>query len=263
MKTRKFALAAALAASLAAVCQPSTRIVAHRGEHINGATENSLAALRNAMNSNYYGIELDTWITADNEIVVHHDGKVDSLAFENCTYSQIKDLTLANGEPIPTFDAFLAAYLDGMGRSDTKLIVEIKSHTLDERNNACVDKVMQKIHAAGLEDRTEYIAFSLANCRRIVANDSTTIVGYLTGDLTPAEVNNLGIRSIDYHYSHFNKHPEWIAEAHDLGMIVNAWTVNRPAEMLKLISNGVDYITTDDPATASRVAAGQSPESPE
>ena len=38
------------------------------------------------------------------------------------------------------------------------------------------------------------------------------------------------------------KHPEWVKEAHDLGMKVNVWTVNKEDMMKKLIDRKVDYI---------------------
>ena len=50
------------------------KVVAHRGAHTDGASENSIAALRKAMDANYYGVELDVQLTADGEAVVFHDG---------------------------------------------------------------------------------------------------------------------------------------------------------------------------------------------
>jgi glycerophosphoryl diester phosphodiesterase len=44
-----------------------------------------------------------------------------------------------------------------------------------------------------------------------------------------------------------DKHPEWIGEAHDLGMKVNCWTVNNVADMVWLVENKVDFITTNEP----------------
>ena len=57
----------------------------------------------------------------------------------------------------------------------------------------------------------------------------------------------MGCAGPDYHFSVFKKHPEWIKECHDLGMKVNAWTVNDAKDMEWLISQGVDFITTNEP----------------
>ena len=45
-----------------------------------------------------------------------------------------------------------------------------------------------------------------------------------------------------------NAHPEWIEEAHKLGLDVNVWTVNKEAEIDKFFDRGVDKVTTDIPA---------------
>ena len=57
----------------------------------------------------------------------------------------------------------------------------------------------------------------------------------------------MGCAGPDYHYSVFEKHPEWIDECHRLGMKVNAWTVNKEEDMHRLIGQGVDFITTNEP----------------
>lgn len=43
------------------------------------------------------------------------------------------------------------------------------------------------------------------------------------------------------------KHPQWVKEAHDLGLEVNVWTVDSEEDMKYFIGLGVDYITTDYP----------------
>jgi glycerophosphoryl diester phosphodiesterase len=52
---------------------------------------------------------------------------------------------------------------------------------------------------------------------------------------------------LDYHYSVYQKNPTWIAEAKQLGLTINAWTVNETAEMQQLIDQKVEYITTNEP----------------
>ena len=56
-----------------------------------------------------------------------------------------------------------------------------------------------------------------------------------------------GINGIDYHYNVLYEHPEWVEEAHDLGMSVNVWTVNKAKDMRNFIDMGVDVITTNEP----------------
>lgn len=229
------------------------KIIAHRGAHTDGASENSIAVLTKAMDEDYYGIELDTWITLDGTIVVHHDGVVNNKRFEYANYSEIKDITLSNGEKLPAFNDFISAFLSGKDKCSSKLIIEVKSHADIARQNACIDKIMETVAENGLKDRVEYIAFSYAACQRIVANDPEAMVGYLSGDKAPQLVLNDGIRSIDYSSNAFGSHPEWITEARKLGMVVNVWTVNSVSQMLDFMGRGVNYITTDDPAALRRL----------
>lgn len=224
------------------------KIIAHRGAHTGGATENSLQALRQAMDEDYYGIELDVWITTDGIPVVHHDGVASGYTFANSTYEQIRNIKLSNGESLPTLQSYFDTFKEKMGSCTSKLIVEIKTHPQLERTYAAVDKAMAMIEEMGLTSRVEYIAFSYDACKRIASKQPDAVVGYLAGDRAPAEVIADGIRSIDYSTSAFAVNPAWISQARGLGMIVNVWTVNTASGMLGFVCKGVHYITTDAPA---------------
>jgi glycerophosphoryl diester phosphodiesterase len=50
--------------------------------------------------------------------------------------------------------------------------------------------------------------------------------------------------------------PAEVDEAHALGLSVLAWTVNREADMRRLIDWGVDGLISDRPDRAMQVAAG-------
>jgi len=56
---------------------------------------------------------------------------------------------------------------------------------------------------------------------------------------------------------HVDLTKEWIAEAHELGLAVVPWTVNRPEEMARLIGWGVDGLVTDRPDVAHAVIAAR------
>lgn len=218
------------------------KIIAHRGIHVTGETENSVGSLREAMKFNAYGSELDVHITTDGKVVVHHDGAVGGQVFQNCTYDEIKNITLSNGEKLPTFEDMIKVVQEYKDKSQTKMIVEFKTGSIGIK---AVDVVMKQIEEANLKDRVEYISFGYDICQHIVAKDPTAIVGYLGGGFAPASVNADGIKSIDYNTGVFDKYPSWISDAQTLGMIVNVWTVNDQNTMLKFIGKGVDYITTD------------------
>jgi glycerophosphoryl diester phosphodiesterase len=70
---------------------------------------------------------------------------------------------------------------------------------------------------------------------------------YLKGDLSPEQLKADGITGADYHFSVFQKHPEWIENAKKNGIALNAWTVNEEADMKWLLQQKFDYITTNEP----------------
>ena len=65
--------------------------------------------------------------------------------------------------------------------------------------------------------------------------------------MSPKELKELGAAGLDYHMGVIKKHPEWIKEAHDLGLKVNVWTVDEVEDMKWLIEQKVDFITTNEP----------------
>ena len=80
------------------------------------------------------------------------------------------------------------------------------------------------------------------------------VIYYVNGNYTPAEVKKLGYQGIDYSYKILFKHPEWIKEAHELGLKVNGWTSDDDVIIKKLIEMNVDFITTNKPVEAEKLA---------
>ena len=99
----------------------------------------------------------------------------------------------------------------------------------------------------------EYIAFSLNICEQLAKLTPESEIAYLNGNLSPAELKKKGINGIDYNQKVLEKHPEWVEEAHRLGMKVNVWTVNKEDMMRKFIDMKVDYITTDYPLETQKL----------
>ena len=74
-----------------------------------------------------------------------------------------------------------------------------------------------------------------------------TPVYYLNGELSPSQLAEIDMAGIDYSIKVMREHPQWIDEAHSLGMKVNVWTVNSDRDMEWCINYGVDFITTNAP----------------
>ena len=252
MKTKiaKWALAAALSLSaLTLGAQNSIKIAAHRGFwdcEGSGYMENTIASLREAQNAGLWGSEFDIHLTKDDQIVVHHDRHIEGTDIQTTDLAPLREYTLKNGEKMPTLDEYLE---QGAKCSTTVLVLEFKSQYDEARENALVDLALQIIKDHNLYDpsRIMFISFSLNICKRVAQLAPEFTNQYLNGDIAPSELNAMGINGIDYQYKVFYSHPEWVSEAHGLGMSVNAWTVNKAKDMQKMIDLGVDCITTNAP----------------
>ena len=92
-----------------------------------------------------------------------------------------------------------------------------------------------------------YISFDYEMLKEILRLEPSANVQYLNGDKTPEQLKQDGIKGADYHYSVFQKHPEWIQSAKENKIDLNAWTVNEEKDMDWLLANDFDFITTNEP----------------
>ena len=97
------------------------RVLAHRGAS-GTAFENSLAAFREARRLGADGVELDVHVTADGQVLVHHDPNVKGIGpISDLSLSEVRSHRLPNGEGIPTLSEALAE-LEGL-----EVWVEVKA----------------------------------------------------------------------------------------------------------------------------------------
>lgn len=256
MKLKSFIITSALSfAALGNMQAQSTQVIAHRGFwKTDGSAQNSITALVKADSIGCYGSEFDVWLTADNQLVVNHDATFKGVNMQASTAKECTAVKLDNGEQLPT----LQQYLEKAKQLKTRLILELKAHKTPEQETRAVEGIVKMIKELGLEDRTEYITFSKHATKEFIRlAPKGTPVFYLEGDLSPQELKAWGCAGPDYHFSVFQKHPEWIKECHDLGMKVNAWTVNDAKDMKRLIGQGVDFITTNEPVLLQEILQGK------
>ncbi len=253
---RKMIFTAALLAACTCVsAQHKVAITAHRGvwqsEEANGA-QNSLAALKKAQDMGLWGSEFDLHLTSDGQVLVHHDRSHEGIDIQTNPLSAFAAFRLQDGEAIPTIDAYLD---QGKLNDKTVLVVELKKQYSPEREDEMTDKVIAALQKRGLfiPERCIFISFSLHICQTLVTKAPGFTNQYLNGDIAPAELKQMGINGIDYHMKHFYAHPEWVKEAHDLGMSVNVWTVNKEEDIRAMIDCGVDCITTNEPELVRQI----------
>ena len=240
---------------LASSAMAQVKVIAHRGYwNCPGAAQNSIAAMQNAKKADVWGSEFDVHITTDGIVVVNHDDDIHGIIIEDAKYADIKNLKLANGEPIATLKSYLEA---GKKLAPMQLILEIKAHQTPEREDRCVKACLDLVKAAGMEKQVDYISFSMHACEELVKLNPQARVYYLGSDVAPKIIKQKGFAGIDYYGGALLKNPNWIKESHDLGMKVNVWTIDQMKEIQKCVDSGVDFITTNKPEEAKKIAEGK------
>ena len=228
------------------------RVCAHRGYWISDAAkgaQNSIASLRAAGEAGLWGSEFDVHVSSDDVVVVNHDDEIDGLRIWDNQFSDLVGHRLVNGEPVPTLGSYLAAAAD---YPSMMLVIEFKWQKDRTRSDLMIGLTIDMLIARGLldKDRVMFISFDYEACLKVASLLPGFEVQYLSGDKSPAELHEAGISGLDYHFSAFRRHPEWVEEAHRLGMSVNCWTVDETEDIAEMVRLGVDCITTNRPLEA-------------
>lgn len=245
MKKKLLFTAAWLLAAGSLLAQP--KVIAHRGYWTAPeSAQNSLASFTKADAIGAFGSEFDVWMTADDKLIVNHDKvyKGTDINMEKATAKEVTQIVLPNGENIPTLDQYLQLAAQ---KPATRVILEMKTLSDYNREDLAAEKIVKALKKYGLVERTDIISFSLNACLAFKKLLPDTKIYYLNGDLTPKSIQRLGLAGIDYSEKVLRKHPEWVKQAHELGLEVNVWTVDKEESMKYFIDLGVDYITTNYP----------------
>ena len=223
------------------------QVIAHRGAWKElGLPQNSIASLKQAALLGCYGTEFDVHMTQDEVLVVNHDHDFYGIDIETSTYQELLAKKHPNGESIPTVEEYLK---EGLKQKDMKLIFEIKTSKISKERSLKLARLSVELgDKLKANDWVDYICFDYDMGKSIHKLDTSAKIAYLTGDLTPEQLKKDGYTGLDYHYSIYNKNPNWVKQAQDLGLTLNAWTANSPEDIKILLDQNFNYITTDQPA---------------
>jgi glycerophosphoryl diester phosphodiesterase/membrane-associated phospholipid phosphatase len=243
-------------------------VIAHSGAQAYAPT-NTIEAFDLALEQGADTLEMDLQVTADDEVVVIHDGTVDrttgaSGAVRDLTLEEVQDLDAGwyfegedGGHPfrdqgvrVPTLREVLERY------PDTHLIVELKT----DGGPAIVEPVVELLREYGRDDGSVTVAsFStddLAPVRTRLPGVPTNMpegetTGFYVRQLVglhpwwspPGEVFQVP----EHHDGRRVVTPRFVRAAERLGVDVQVWTVNEVDQMHRLLDAGVHGIMTDRP----------------
>ena len=227
--------------------QREFRAYAHRGGS-EVAPENSPAAFAAAVQLGYRWLETDLRATSDGVAVVHHDPVLDRTTdmagrVIDRAWNDVRRARFSNGEGPLRLEELLAAYPD-------------VSINLDLKEGAVVAPALDALRRAAAWHRVCLTSFSTRRLRAARRWAPTTV----ETSAGPAEV--VLQRATPPRLSRWRARPgparlqvparlvtaTYVTRAHAQSLPVDAWTVNDPAEMDRLLRIDVDGIMTDAPA---------------
>lgn len=226
-------------------------VIAHRGAwKKKGLPENSIASLNEAVRLGCYGSEFDVHMTSDGVLVVNHDADFLGMHIEQSTYKELLAKQLSNGEYIPTLESYLKA---GKQQKTTRLILEVKPSKAGAENDAILaTRVVEMVKKLKVQPWIDYISFSYEILKKVKELEPEANVAYLGGDAGLDQLKNDGFYGADYYYTVYQK-GNWFVRSKELGLTLNAWTVNTEKEMNWLLDNNVEFITTNEPELLLRL----------
>ncbi len=250
-------------------------ILAHRGGG-DEAPENSLDAVAHMHSLGIRHFETDAHATADGVVVLHHDDTVrldpnKTAAISELTWEQLRGITTTSGQPIPllgeVLDAEPGLYLNIDAKSDNvvdPLLNELSDHHAFERvliasfSEARLQRVRTQVRADRLTTSlgVSAVARLVAAAHMGMHPDTWRVPGPRRGvRAVQVPPTFRGVPVVT---------PRFIATAHAYGLAVHVWTVNDPADMIRLLDMGVDGLITDRPTLARELlrARGQWREPP-
>ncbi|PZS15383.1 MAG: glycerophosphodiester phosphodiesterase [Pseudonocardiales bacterium] len=208
-----------------------------------------MAAFERAIVMGYRYLETDVRVTSDGVALAFHDTTLDRVTDQRgrvceLPWNQVRHARIDGRERIPLLVDLLAAW------PHARVNIDIKAEH-------CIGPTIDAIRRTGSIDRVCVGAFSgsrVAAMRRVLGPRLCTSLGPREAFAlraaawlgrrprrgpgrcaqVPARIG--GVPFVDARY---------LASAHRLGLPVHVWTINRRAEMIRLLDLGVDGLMTD------------------
>jgi glycerophosphoryl diester phosphodiesterase len=233
-------------------------VIAHRGA-AGRAPENTMAAVKAAIEDGADWVEIDVQETVDGQVIVVHDSDFMKLAGVDLkvwdgTLEEIQTIDVGSWFAPEFADQRTPTLIDVLKESKGKahVVIELKYYGHDEKLEQRVIDVVEQV------DMVEEIAIMS------LKYDGVQKVRKLrpdwdTGLLSAQVLGNMGNLDVDFlAVNTAMATPTFIRSNQAAGKRVMVWTVNDKMSMFRMMSLGVDGIITDEPALARQVMAERS-----
>ncbi|MBI3782484.1 MAG: hypothetical protein HY270_03685 [Deltaproteobacteria bacterium] len=248
-------------------------VFAHRGQGPTRAgdpyPENSLAAFRAAIEQHTDGLEMDSELTVDGQLVLMHDDTVDrTTECHGCvsalTFDEIRHCRLLDGHGQPT-DQVPPTLDEVFQLQPTNVLVNVElkifgtmCRTPGHGPADIAAAMVTTLRRLGVERRTLVQSFD-ADALTVVKTQAPDIyTAFLVNGLKPADVAKaVDIRADAIQpggaFPFLVLPPANLRAALDAGLQVIVWTVDDINSMNTLLDNHVSGFITDDPVLAQNV----------
>ncbi len=213
--------------------------IGHRGAKAY-EPENTLRSFKKAIEIGVNAVELDVRKTKDSQLVVIHDADIKRTTNGNglvseLTLKEIKEFSTERGEKIPT----LKETLDFLDKK-VKIIIELKEAGVE-------NQLLSLVHENGLQKNVVIVSFIEEALRKVRELDKEVETGLIyvkhKNPIKAALDLNATYLLPLYRFTHTAN----IQKAHENGLKVIVWTVNKPEEVAEYTKKGVDGIASDKP----------------
>jgi glycerophosphoryl diester phosphodiesterase len=213
--------------------------IGHRGARAY-EPENTLRSFKKAVEMGVDAVELDVRKTKDRQLVVIHDADVKKTTdgkglVSELTLKELKEFSAEKGEKIPT----LKEALDFLDKK-AKILIELKETDVEKQ-------VLAVVREKGLQKNVIIVSFmeeTLGKVRKLDKEVETGLIYVKHKNPIKAalEVEASYLLPL-YRFTHTAN----VKKAHENGLKVIVWTINKPEEVIEYVKKGVDGIASDKP----------------
>ncbi|MGY1637650.1 glycerophosphodiester phosphodiesterase [Geodermatophilus sp. SYSU D00742] len=238
------------------------RVIGHRGTPTCSLhPENTLTAVRAALEAGADGVEVDVRSTADGVLVLSHDrdlgrvlgaGPDSGPVVAQTSSAELLDVELPGGTVVPT----LGAVLDLAAVYGAHVLTEVKPEAGGPEAwrtaNLLAAHLIDRRRRLPRADRVTTTSFDLTTAASLsgcgTVSGALIVAPGLDPDRAARRARERGLTDVHLAPAHVRADRAVVARVRALGLLVGVGVLDDPDEAAELAAQGVDMVCTDDPA---------------